>query len=120
MTSTNVLRSTTIFVSYSRSDGEFVTRLIADLDAAGVKVWIDKRGLKAGTPDWEQALRDAIRDTNAVLLIASPSSRRSPYVRDELAIAKMHRRGVYPVWAAGEDWIDCIPMGMGHIQFIDA
>jgi hypothetical protein len=36
-----------------------------------VFLYIDKVGLKPGTTDWEQALRDAIDVAQAVLLIAS-------------------------------------------------
>jgi hypothetical protein len=109
-----------IFISYSHDDLEFVRHLIADLQAAGVNIYIDQTGLRPGTPDWDQALRDAIHDAEAVLLIASPSSRRSRFVRDELAIAKVGKKTIYPVWADGEEWSDCIPMGFGSTQYIDA
>jgi hypothetical protein len=55
-----------------------------------------------------------------VILVASPDSRRSNYVQDELSIAEMYRRPVFPIWAAGTEWMDCIPMGMGKIQYVDA
>jgi Tfp pilus assembly protein PilF len=109
-----------VFISYSRQDIDFVSRLAHALQAQDVNIWIDKIGLQAGTPDWEQTLRDAIGQAKAVLLVASESSRRSRYVRDELAIAEMHNTPVYPVWAAGNKWIEAIPMGMGRVQFIDA
>jgi|GEM_PF-1405759 len=108
-----------IFISYSRTNFEFVKKLQADLLNHGVNIWIDKIGLKAGTPDWDQALRDAIRQSNGVLLVASPESRRSMYVRDEIAIAKSSKKPILPIWAEGTDWIDCIPMGLGATQFVD-
>ncbi len=109
----------TTFISYSRNDRVFVDRLIRDLQAHGITVWIDKRGLKPGTRNWEQALRDAISQSRAILLVASPDSRQSNYVQDELAIAEMSGRPVIPIWAAGKHWMDCIPLGMGKIQFVD-
>jgi len=87
-----------VFLSYSRTDSEFVARLRTDLHAQGIEVWIDKEGIQPGTPDWEQALRTAIRAAHAVLLIASPNSRSSRYVKDELRIAGMYQRPVYPIW----------------------
>jgi len=107
------------FISYSHANKTIVERLIADLAQHGINIWIDKQGLKAGTRNWEQALRDAISGSKAVLLAASPDSRRSNYVQDELSIAEMYNRPLYPVWAAGEQWIDCIPMGLGKMQYID-
>lgn len=109
-----------IFISYSRENYAFVQRLIADLQRADITIYIDQVGLKPGTPDWEQALRDAIDAAQAVLLIASPDSRKSLYVRDELAIAKAKNKLIYPIWAAGREWIDSIPMGLGRTQYVDA
>lgn len=109
-----------IFISYTHHDAEFVTRLRNDLQEGGVNVWVDFIGLKAGTPDWEQAIRDAIRDSRAVLLVTSPQARESFYVRDEIAVANMEKKPIYPVWAAGEHWIDSVPLGMGRIQYTDA
>ncbi|MBC8171153.1 MAG: protein kinase, partial [Anaerolineae bacterium] len=109
-----------VFISYSRADNEFVQRLIYDLETEGIPVWIDKKGLKPGTRNWEDALRTAIRGAYAMILVASPASRQSNYVLDELAIAEMYKAPVYPVWVDGEEWMDSIPMGMGKMQYIDA
>jgi len=108
-----------LFISYSRVNLEVVEKLRDDLQNAGVDVWIDQVGLTPGTPDWDQALRDAIQQASAVLLVASPDSRRSPYVRDEIAIAKDAKKPIYPLWVDGDSWIDSIPMGLGSTQNVD-
>jgi hypothetical protein len=110
---------THVFISYSREDLPDVRRIITDLLNVGVNVWIDQIGLKAGTVDWEQAIRDAIQGASAVLFMASPSARRSAHVRDELAIAQAKNKAIYPVWVAGEERTDCIPMGWGYVQLVD-
>ncbi len=110
---------THLFISYSRKNKQAVQQLKDDLQAEGLTIWIDSVGLQPGTPDWDQALRDAIHEASAVLLCASPSSRRSPYVRDEIALAKSEQKPIYPLWIAGDDWLDCIPMGLGSTQHID-
>jgi hypothetical protein len=109
-----------VFVSYSRDDEVFLQRLVADLQAHGITVWIDKSGIPPGTPDWEDALRAAISTSQAVILIASPKSRISRYVRDELSIAERYKHRIYPIWVDGTEWIDCIPLGYGRTQYIDA
>jgi hypothetical protein len=101
------------FISYSHEDEVFVARLINDLTNQGIEIWVDKQSLTLGTSDWEQAVRDAIRNAYVVMLVASPSSRRSKYVQDELAIAEGEGRPIYPIWADGERWIDCVPIGRG-------
>jgi type II secretory pathway predicted ATPase ExeA len=56
----------------------------------------------------------------AALLIASPQARSSRYVRDELRIAEMYQRPIYPLWIAGTQWIDAVPLGWGGAQYLDA
>src|SRR5687767_11359767 len=86
-----------VFMSYARANRPIVEQLLADLTARGIRVWIDRSGLEPGTDDWEQAIRDAIRASWAVLFVASPDSRRSRYVKDELRIANMYKCKVFPV-----------------------
>jgi len=109
-----------VFLCYARADSELVTRLKADLLSQGVHVWIDREGLQPGTLDWEEALRTSIRAARAVLLIASPNARSSRYVRDELRIAELYQRPMYPLWITGTQWMDAVPLGWGGAQYIDA
>src|SRR5262245_37887934 len=110
---------TQVFISYSRADRDFVTHLIADLQKGGIDVWIDRQGLRPGMPNWEHALREAIHASDAVLLVASPHSFQSQYVQGELSIAKDSGRPIYPVWAVGERWSDCVPMDLIKTQYVD-
>ncbi len=109
-----------IFLCYARADSELVTRLSTDLLSQGISVWIDREGLQPGTLDWEEALRTAIRAARAAVLIASPEARSSRYVRDELRIAELYQRPVYPLWIAGTHWMDAVPLGWGGAQYLDA
>ena len=119
--STSRARATHVFISYSRANISFVQRLVADLQRSGITVWIDQSGLTPGTPDWETALRNAIGKAHAVILIASEEARKSPYVKDELRLAHdVHHLPIYPLWVAGTQWINCIPLGWGGTQYIDA
>ncbi len=109
-----------VFLCYARADSELITRLKTDLLGRHIQVWIDREGLQPGTLDWEEALRTAIRAAQAVLLIASPNARSSRYVRDELRIAEIYQRPVYPLWIAGTHWIEAVPLGWGGSQYLDA
>lgn len=108
-----------VFISYSRKEQSFVERLENSLRQQGLTIWIDTASLTPGTADWEQAIRQGIAYCHAVILVASPSSRESPYVKDELTLAQANGKGVLPVWATGTIWIECIPLGWGHTQFVD-
>jgi hypothetical protein len=114
---------THVFISYSRHNyANFVERFKADLQHAGIPVWLDKQQLKPGTLDWEKALRGAIRDAQYVLFCASKFSAESQYCRDELSIARMEKTPIIPIWAEGENdrFHDCIPLGYSMIQTLDA
>jgi TIR domain len=109
-----------VFVSYSRANRDTVDRLIGDLRSQGIDIWIDRQGLRVGTPSWEQALRDAIRAARVVLLVASPDARISPYVADELRIALMYQRTVYPFWVAGTNgWSASRSVGVARSTSMD-
>ncbi len=109
-----------IFISYSHTDGTIVTTLHHHLEEAGLSVWVDHAGLRVGTPDWEEAIRRAIRDSRAVIFVASPEAYQSRYVRGELAIAEMYQRPVFPLWVAGEVWADCVPLHLISAHYADA
>src|SRR6266571_551392 len=115
------MSTTYVFLSYSRANNSFAQRLVADLQRNGITVWVDQSGLTPGTPDWETALRDAISKAHAVILLASEEARKSPYVKDELRLAHdFYHLPVYPLWVAGTQWINSIPLGWGGTQYIDA
>jgi hypothetical protein len=108
-----------VFVSYSREDESVATRLRTDLGRTGAVIWIDHEQLKPDTPDWEDAVRKGIAQATAVVYIASHDARQSVYVRDEIAIARQIQKPVYPFWAAGKHWHDCVPLGWGATQYAD-
>ena len=107
------------FLSYSARDRACVNRLVADLRRNGVEVWVDFEGLVPGTPDWETSIRHAVDQSFSLLLVASPNSRQSPYVRSEVLLAQSKGLPIYAVWAAGEEWIDSIPLSLAHVQYQD-
>jgi uncharacterized protein YjbI with pentapeptide repeats len=79
------------FISYSGSDHEFANRLHSDLTALGIRCWFAPHDLVAGRRLDEQ-IDQAIRISDLVILILSPSSLHSSWVKTE--IAKVRRREV--------------------------
>src|SRR5215216_683767 len=49
-----------IFISYSRRDQEFVTRLASDLDTQVASVWFDQSTIQLGQK-WHDAIMEGIR-----------------------------------------------------------
>lgn len=109
-----------VFISYPRFEEVFVKRLVQDLGARGFQVWRDETNIAPGSPDWETAIRDAIRDAYAVVLIASPKVTKSLYIKGELSLAKRyHPNCIYPIWINGTEWSDCVPIDFINTQYID-
>ena len=75
-----------VFISYSHKDKEFVRRLVSDLILFGADVLIDEQELKIGDSLIEK-LRTAIDRTEYVIAVISNHSVDSPWVRKELDIA---------------------------------
>jgi hypothetical protein len=112
-----------VFVSFSDAsdaDVNFASRVIDEIESAGMKTWwIDDEGHPSGTIGWEDAIRNAIASSFAVVFIASPHSRQSSYVRAELSLARAANCTIYPLWSDGDEWIDCVPFDLASAQRID-
>ncbi len=108
-----------IFLSYSRADGAFAEALLASTREAGLQTWIDAEGIEPGTPDWQRSIRAAVQDAYAVVLVCSPNTIESQCVAAELQIAKRLNRQIFPVWASGDYWVDCVPLDFVNYQYID-
>jgi hypothetical protein len=76
-----------LFISYSTLDQEFAERLHADLQAKGVRCWFAPHKLKSGKKVHKQ-IDEAIRFYDKLLLILSPASMASEWVRTEIAVAR--------------------------------
>lgn len=109
-----------VFLSFSRKDNETAQFIFYTLWRNGIRAWIDYANLIPGTPDWEAEIRDAIKNAFAVVVLASPESRESKYVRGELSVAESRGCQIFPLWIEGVDWADSIPLGLTYTQYIDA
>lgn len=84
------------FISYSRTDSAFADKLLHDLEARGIPVWIDRDNIEGGAA-WRAAISMAIRSCCAFILILSPRSTESEQVSKELSVAETHNRRIIPV-----------------------
>lgn len=82
------------FISYSAKDEDFAQRLYADLQARGVRCWFAPNDLRIGAKILD-ALDQAIRLRDKLLLILSEASLASEWVEDEVtkAFAEERQRG---------------------------
>jgi uncharacterized protein YjbI with pentapeptide repeats len=79
------------FISYSNKDQVFADRLHADLKNKGVRCWFAPHDLPVGAKTWD-AIDEAIRVTDKLLLILSKASIASEWVEDEVNKAYAEER----------------------------
>jgi hypothetical protein len=82
-----------VFISHANSDQEIIEReIIRPLDEHNITYWYCKHAIEAGDR-WRESLHQGLKNSEWFMLVMSPRSAESPYVRDELGWALTHRRG---------------------------
>ncbi|HEX2201933.1 MAG TPA: tetratricopeptide repeat protein [Longimicrobium sp.] len=91
---------TTLFISHSPHDDDFVRELRAQLELHGLPGWIASRGVRGGDPLWPE-VQEAIEGASGCLVVVSPASLQSSGVgrelRHALKVREARGRERYPV-----------------------
>ena len=83
-----------VFISYSRSDGDFARKLNENLQIQGMITWFDQENIDIGT-DFQREIYRGIENSENFLFIISPNSVLSPYAKGEIEYAaKLNKRFV--------------------------
>jgi hypothetical protein len=90
-------------MSYSRKDEIVMRQIVTFLRNQGIKVWVDNEKLVPGTPIWEVEIEKAIKGASAVIVILSPDSKDSVWVRREISYAEQYSKRIFPVMARGDE-----------------
>ena len=86
------------FISYSRTDQEFVRRLHDALRRRGRDTWVDWQGILP-TEEWMAKIRAAIDAAQAFVFVISPASIASTVCRQEIDHAVAQNKRLIPVIA---------------------
>jgi hypothetical protein len=79
------------FISYSSKDQDFADRMHADLQGRGVRCWFAPHDMPTGAKIWD-AIDEAIKLRDKLLLILSENSIKSDWVEDEVQKAFAEER----------------------------
>lgn len=85
------IRYYTCFISHSTADEKFAGKLYNDFQASGIRCWKWDKDARTGESIWGE-IDQAIRDFDKLVVVASESSLKSPYVMDEIERAIMKER----------------------------
>lgn len=107
-----------IFISYSRRDDESMRRIAFFLRDQGFKVWVDNEKLIPGTAAWEEAIETALKNAYAVIIVLSPDSKESEWVRREITYADQFEKRLFPVLVKGAK-DEAIPLRLVTRQYVD-
>src|SRR2546427_367368 len=75
-----------VFLSYADSDMEFAKGLASQLSKQGYEVWDPYQNLFPGD-NWSLKIGEALKESKAMVVLLSPDSVRSQWVRREIAYA---------------------------------
>ncbi len=106
-----------IFLAYSHHDSATMRRLYTDLRGAGWSVWTDE-GLEPGTPIWQEAIQEALRQARCLVVVLSPHASKSHWVNSEISYTLKLGRRIIPVLADGDD-LSAVPLSLTNTQWVD-
>lgn len=92
-----------VFISYSKSDHDYASRLADALLNAGFDVWLDTENLKSGVAWWNEIVA-GIRTCAAMIVIMTPRSQASRWVQREVLLADEWGKPMFPLLLEGENW----------------
>lgn len=113
------LENRRVFVSHSTRDREFVEQhIVGHLEKNGIKTWYSKVDIQTAT-EWERSIIRGLESCDWFMIVMSPQSANSEWVKDELHWAVDHRpKKIVPVLIE-----DCSPrdfhIRMARIQYAD-
>lgn len=106
-----------VYVSYSRNDREQMEQIVENLRRSGFDIWID---IQKDSPNqsWQRLVKSALEGCDSLIVLASPSAKRSEWVKREIEIARDLRKTMVPVLITGERET-AIPADLLGYEFVD-
>lgn len=93
-----------VFLSYSHRDDALASRLTKTLESEGVRVWYGSRDILPGD-NWAEKIAKALADSDAMVVLISPSALESSSVKREIEYAlgktDYNRHRLIPVVVGG-------------------
>ena len=108
-----------VFISYASSDAVEVERFVNALHTQGVVGWQDQADISAGE-SVSTAVRSALKEASAVIVLLSPGSLHSEWVQFEIGAAEALDKKIIPVLLSGDHIEEHLPDILKHRVWVDA
>ncbi|MBX2841781.1 MAG: TIR domain-containing protein [Flammeovirgaceae bacterium] len=106
-----------VFVSYSRTDGDFARKVNEQLQLNGKTTWFDQESIADGS-DFQQEIYKGIESADNFLFIISPDAVESEFCADEVAYAsQLNKRFITVRYRETDPKI--MPPALAAVQWID-
>ena len=106
-----------LVVSYSADDQKVANELRQNLLRAKYNVWIASDNL-VGSVKWTQTLVDAIDDCDGLILLWSEAAKKSKDVNEEIRIARVFQKPIFPVLALPGTTVPRLPVEIDELEVI--
>ncbi len=106
------------FISYSRADTALQQKIVAGLRERSINAWVDIENLVPGSPAWEREIEKSIRGASGIIVLLSPDSNNSEWVRREISFAEENDKRIFPIHIRGDE-NDSIPLRLSSHQRVD-
>jgi hypothetical protein len=106
-----------LMISYSDDDRDIALKVRAQLEKAGYDVWIAHEDIK-GAVHWTQSILDAIDSCDGLILVWSEFAEKSENVHEEIRLARVLRKMIFPVLAHPMSRIPALPEEIETLQVI--
>ena len=108
-----------VFVSYASADRDVAFRIVAYLEAQGIRCWVAPRDVGPGV-EYGEAIIDAIGEARALVLVLSDQSNESQFVRKEVERAVSKTKPVLPVRIREVTPSGALEFYISSAQWVDA
>lgn len=104
-----------IYINYSLRDQTIAHAICQYLEEAGFRCWIAPRDIRAGH-EWAKAILNGIEESAAFVLVLSPESNQSIFLRREIALAVDRNIPIIPVMVAPVELTGSLAFQLGSLQ----
>lgn len=103
-----------VFISYSRRDQVYVSRLVTSLRTAGMASWTSGPGRHC--PAWRDAVFPKIGNCAVFVVVMTPWSQAAGGVAEEISYARSLQKSVIPVAVDGCDFAGGSTLPVAHAK----
>ena len=109
--------NTEVFISYSRTDGDFARKLNEQFQLSGKTTWFDQESIASGA-DFQKEIYKGIEQADNFVFVISPEAVRSQYCADEVEYAGNLNKRFVTILYRPTDPAEIHPL-LASVQWID-